>query len=392
MFKHRYLATVALCLGSCIGWPMGKLVVCGDDWSLSDTAFTGPNGNDVRTYSANIAQFLCGGSGSILDVSSSGVFAHVQLKNHLTGLGYSYTKNTASAITLALLQPYEAVIFGGVRGRADVAANLTAVTNYINSGGNVYLALASGAFGGAANESAAWSPLTNLYGISIGSTYVAPPSLVHVTINASPHPLAAGLGKISVNYSQALSVSGTAVEAIRGGPELSQSTMLVATTPFADATIAGTVELKQFVASPSTQLVTAYLVENGTIVETTPNIVLNGSGEFSFTTSRRGVHQILLKGSHWLRKQDPMPRDITDAGITGLAFSLTNGDIDGDNTVSLLDYDVFSVYFDRSSADSDWNTVGPNGFSPSQADLDGGDAVDLLDYDIFSESFDMVGD
>lgn len=109
------------------------------------------------------------------------------------------------------------------------------------------------------------------------------------------------------------------------------------------------------------------------------------------TSLETGTYDVSVKASHWLRKMVQAVSLTAGESVT-VPFLLANGDIDGDNAVTLLDYDIFSTFYDKSSADSDWDTVGDNGFAPSAADLDGDETNTLLDYDIFSASFDSVGD
>lgn len=68
------------------------------------------------------------------------------------------------------------------------------------------------------------------------------------------------------------------------------------------------------------------------------------------------------------------------------------GDSDNDNAITLLDYDKFSLYYDKTNADTDWFTQDGDGVAPVDADYDFDGAVTLLDYDIFSNNFDSVGD
>ncbi len=77
-------------------------------------------------------------------------------------------------------------------------------------------------------------------------------------------------------------------------------------------------------------------------------------------------------------------------GTMNLEF--TNGDIDNDNAITVFDYGILSDYFDQSSADANWTTVGANGARPKDADLDGDGAVTVFDYGILSDHFDRSGD
>lgn len=73
-------------------------------------------------------------------------------------------------------------------------------------------------------------------------------------------------------------------------------------------------------------------------------------------------------------------------------ITLVSGDIDGDNSVTVFDYDKLSAYFDKTSADADWAVADADGVRPRDADLDGDLTVSVFDYDVLSANFDRVGD
>lgn len=151
----------------------------------------------------------------------------------------------------------------------------------------------------------------------------------------------------------------------------------------------GNVTLDEWLPGPGGQSVTVELDGDS---DQTANATLDANGNFVFdVTVPCGTYDVYVKGSHWLRKK-VASKFVALAGVNSITVSLTNGDIDGDNGVTLLDYDIFSEYFDKTSGDSDWNTVGSNGFRPVDADLDGSNDVGLLDYDVFSNNYDKVGD
>ncbi|MCB8932682.1 MAG: PEP-CTERM sorting domain-containing protein [Fimbriimonadaceae bacterium] len=215
--------------GASLASAQGRLIVCGDEWSLSDYAFTN-NAASTNAFANNVAQQLIGSSGSILRKSNNGLFNGTTLATTLTTAGYSFTTDTSTTFTLAQLQAYDAVFLAGAIGRADVAANLTALTTYIVGGGSVYLACGTGDFGNAAAESAAWNSLTSLYGISIGGAWIDPSSTLNVTVDAGVHPLHAGVTTFTYGWGHDISVTSGATVALRGGPELSQNIGLVAMT------------------------------------------------------------------------------------------------------------------------------------------------------------------
>ncbi len=118
---------------------------------------------------------------------------------------------------------------------------------------------------------------------------------------------------------------------------------------------------------------------------------LSSGGAFSHTLGSplaNGTYTLCVKGDHWLSKKITF----TQANATTIAFNPLNGDIDGDDSITVFDYGVLSDYFDKSSGDADWNTVGGNGFAPSAADVDGDEAVTVFDYGIISDNFDKSGD
>jgi|GEM_PF-2314863 len=118
---------------------------------------------------------------------------------------------------------------------------------------------------------------------------------------------------------------------------------------------------------------------------------LSGSYQVAIPASLpNGTYSMFVRGRTWMWSSRSI--NLSATGATGLDFTLINGDIDGDNSVTVFDYDKLSSYFDKSSADSDWNTPDGDGIRPSAADLDGDGAVTVFDYDILSRNFDANGD
>ncbi|HRK22886.1 MAG TPA: PEP-CTERM sorting domain-containing protein [Fimbriimonadaceae bacterium] len=226
--KRAILAAFGV-LASVSAHAVGTVVVCGDEWTLSDSAFTGTNSANTKTFATNLANFMIGGSGTILDTSANGVHSGIELDNHLTGLGYTVDKDFSSTFDLALISGYDAIIVGGNRGAANDAGNLAALTAYVNGGGSVYVFGGTGDPGSAVAEAAQWNPFTTLYGITMSDTYTPPASLQDVTTDAGLHPLRNGVDKITFGFGHDLTVSGGSVVAISGGPELEHPIGIVAT-------------------------------------------------------------------------------------------------------------------------------------------------------------------
>ncbi|MBS1705921.1 MAG: Ig-like domain repeat protein [Armatimonadetes bacterium] len=134
----------------------------------------------------------------------------------------------------------------------------------------------------------------------------------------------------------------------------------------------------------------AYEVVNsqGTVVDSGTGVTNQNSA--SIQTAATGVVRLRVKPAHWLSK---LSNPVTLSGSTNVGLlSFLNGDIDGDNSISIFDYVVLSDFFDESSADPDWNTVHGNGYKPSDADLDDDGAVTIFDYLILTNNFDLTGE
>lgn len=107
------------------------------------------------------------------------------------------------------------------------------------------------------------------------------------------------------------------------------------------------------------------------------------NGQFAFYTFLQAEsYDVALKGSHWLRKRLGN-QTLTTSGLSGLSFSLVNGDVNGDNVVSLGDLGQLRAAFGSAAGDSNWN---PN------ADLNGDGVVSLADLGILRSNFGQQGD
>jgi len=132
--------------------------------------------------------------------------------------------------------------------------------------------------------------------------------------------------------------------------------------------------------------------KNGTDVFTTTAKVSENGFVLVEGPAADDTYDVVVKiGTHLKKLAGSVALTTTDVDIAAVA-TLTNGDIDGDNFVTVFDYDKLSAYFDKSSADSDWTTPDGDGIAPKDADLDRDGFVTVFDYDILSSSFDETGD
>lgn len=145
--------------------------------------------------------------------------------------------------------------------------------------------------------------------------------------------------------------------------------------------LTGTVTLQNYFGPPATVVVDVRAV--GTLTALESHVVtLDAGGAFVVGTNLPdGNYDIAIKGPHWLR-QSLFNKAIGPSGASGLNVSLANGDVNGDNTVSLGDFSALRLAFGSTPSSGNWN---PN------ADLNGDGAVSLGDFSILRTNFGMTG-
>lgn len=141
--------------------------------------------------------------------------------------------------------------------------------------------------------------------------------------------------------------------------------------------VAGRVNLRDYVASIAGERITVSLRNAaGAVVETIPDVVVDGQGNFSFSTSLTGVYTVTVRGRTWLcRKIGNV--NISSIGIAGLVFTLPNGDVDRSGEVDATDIDIVISHFGATfpgAGDRNW-------------DVDGSGEVDAVDIDICIANF-----
>ncbi len=156
-------------------------------------------------------------------------------------------------------------------------------------------------------------------------------------------------------------------------------------------TVNCSVILADYTGDPYKVPITLKLYQNGVLKETIPNLVPLSNG-YKFTTLLKGVFTVMVSAPHFLTKKITNVT-IEDGIVSGLDATLQNGDIDGDNIVSILDYIALSEAFEAvSDVDGNFETEDPSPNWNPNADLDGDDVVSVLDYITLSNNFDREGD
>lgn len=162
----KMLSVLSFVLASAAVAPLahaGKIVLANDEWTLSNTGYSGPN--DPGTFATNIATwFTGGGAGNFHAYSTNFGLTSSSLSSTMTGAGNTWTTGTGISFDLATLSAYDGIFLSGN------AADNNVLIQYVNAGGNVYLAGGTG-WGGAAAEAAQWNTFLNAFGLGFGSSY-----------------------------------------------------------------------------------------------------------------------------------------------------------------------------------------------------------------------------
>lgn len=147
--------------------------------------------------------------------------------------------------------------------------------------------------------------------------------------------------------------------------------------------LSGRVVLEQYQGNITTQPITVELrPASSTIPLRTETFFLQAGGHYMLYLVAPGTYDVALRGTHWLRRVVPNVR-VNNECVFGLDASLINGDIDGDNEVTLFDFGRLVAAFGSFPGGANWN---PN------ADLDGDNEVTLLDFGVLVSNFAMMGD
>ncbi len=150
--------------------------------------------------------------------------------------------------------------------------------------------------------------------------------------------------------------------------------------------IQGSILLQDYLGNTSTETANfqIFKVPEQTLVTTRFGVPLKPDGSFDLTWVTNeipaGSYRIWVKTSHWLSESASVY--VSPTGVSGLNFSLRNGDVDGDNEVTIFDYSLLSDAFDGRLDDPTYL---------GSADLDGDGWITVFDYSILSLNFDQKG-
>lgn|GEM_PF-5467552 len=119
---------------------------------------------------------------------------------------------------------------------------------------------------------------------------------------------------------------------------------------------------------------------------------LDADTTFSIPDVEAGFYTVAIKPSHWLKYlvKDPdtgealllqKTNGLNDYGELGWEF--INGDCDGDNEITAIDYNIVLGAFGALEGDSNWD---------ARADIDGDGEITAIDYNVMLNNFGQLGD
>ena len=145
--------------------PSGKIIVNHDEWTFSNGGFDAYP-TDTNNFALNVANsFTCGKPGNFLVYSTNFGLTQSTLASTMTGAGHTWTVSTSVDFSLPNLLQYDAIFLAGN------GANNAVLIDYVNAGGNVYLAGGTGCCGGANGEAMQWNTFLNAFGLNYGTYY-----------------------------------------------------------------------------------------------------------------------------------------------------------------------------------------------------------------------------
>ena len=155
-----------------------KIVVNHDEWTLSDTGFF--NAPDAGTFATNIANWFTGNQpGAFHAYSTNFGLTESLLENAITSEGHTWTTGVNITFDLPTLLTYDGIFLAGNPADNNV------LIDYVNAGGNVYLAGGT-SIGGPFDEADRWNSFLNEFGFDFGAPYN---QVSGVTPVSNSHPI-----------------------------------------------------------------------------------------------------------------------------------------------------------------------------------------------------------
>lgn len=169
----------------------GRIIVHHDEWPLSETGFQ--QAPTMTQFARNVAAFFTGGvPGRFLVRTTNFGFNNSNVSSAMTGAGHQWIVDGSTPFTLSNFLTYDAVFLAGTPVDTQV------LIDYVNAGGNVYIAGGTGLI----NEPAVFNPFLNTFGLNYGSNYNGVSGEFSIGV---PHPLFVGVQSMYHNNGNTVS-------------------------------------------------------------------------------------------------------------------------------------------------------------------------------------------
>ena len=176
----------------------GLIVVSGDDWVLSDTAFSVLPA-DAERLAGNLARLLAGASaGRLHAYSDFFAYAGAGLRRAIEAQGHTFTVNATLSFDLPTLQTYDALLVGLP---LPTPAQIEVLAQYVDEGGRVYVHGGNG-IGQPRLVPDAWNPWLSRYGLQMETGFNGLRGAVTVV---SSHALFEGVTRVYIDAGHPLS-------------------------------------------------------------------------------------------------------------------------------------------------------------------------------------------
>ena len=181
----------------------GTIVASADEWTFSDAGFVAAP--DAAAFATNIASlFAGGGSGAFHAYSNNFGFTGATLSTTLTGAGHTYSTGTGISFDLPTLSTFDGIFIGGEPGDLIDAGQAATLVQYVNNGGNVYVA-AGTSFSAPGTVASALNAFLNPFGHSYAPVNNADLFSGNLDVSAATHPIFNGVSTLHERGAQAVS-------------------------------------------------------------------------------------------------------------------------------------------------------------------------------------------
>jgi hypothetical protein len=194
----------------------GRIIVNHDEWTTSNVGYLSAGGTNAATFVGNVAAFMSsGGPGNFLVYSANFSLNQSSFLATLSGAGHTVTLDTTGAtpFTLPSLSAFDGIFLAGNAFSKDDQV----LADYVNAGGNVYLAGGTG-LGGPAAEAARWNGFLGSFGLMFaGASYNGCCGNDAVT---GTHPILSGVSTLYYNNGNTVTLTGSSphTQIIEPGP------------------------------------------------------------------------------------------------------------------------------------------------------------------------------